>query len=49
MAAERAPTMASTIQKKDDTVKGFSRWAKVTAAKAKGRAKMVWLNLMSFP
>jgi hypothetical protein len=41
--------MATTIQKRVFAVSGVWRWARRAAARAKGSAKTVWLNLMSRP
>ena len=49
MAADRAPTMAASIQNRSHGVKGCRRWASTTADRAKGRAKIVWVNLIIRP
>ncbi|MBW2011984.1 MAG: hypothetical protein JRI32_10210 [Deltaproteobacteria bacterium] len=49
MAAERAPIIAIRIQKIAIKVMVCSREASTTAESAKGRAKIVWLNLIILP
>ncbi len=49
IAALLAPTMAIRIQKNFAHVSGAWRWAKNTAERAKGSAKIVWLNRIIRP